>query len=325
MQRIIRKYWTMLLGITWMLSSAGCNEDNGPEPYFTNHPLPVSQEELCVLAIGNSYTIDGTAYLDEVLKGAEADRSSLCVYVVTEGNTSLQYWSQKLESGDTVTAHRVAGFRKVAVTRGSLKDILDQQWDVVVFQQVSTLSTNYKSYNPYLRKLITGVRNHCKNPVVSLAWQLIPAAPKDYIAGDLSSSDKRWEQIAEATRHMSQMDGIDIIIPTGTAIQLARHSSLENTMDLTRDNIHLCYGVGRYIAACTWAQTLFASLYNFNITDCSTTHALTPTESNEQYEGFVPTSSIAVTQENKDTCLNCVSEACKHPYSLKRSTSAGTP
>ena len=43
-------------------------------------------------------------------------------------------------------------------------------------------------------------------------------------------------------------------IPTGTAIQNLRTSSLGN--DITRDDTHLTYGIGRYTAALTWALYL---------------------------------------------------------------------
>ena len=47
-------------------------------------------------------------------------------------------------------------------------------------------------------------------------------------------------------------DDIAGFIPTGTAIQNLRTSSLGN--DITRDDTHLTYGIGRYTAALTWAK-----------------------------------------------------------------------
>lgn len=319
---MFRRILSLLFVVACLAVSVSCDSQDTTVPYFQNHPLPTLRGALRVLAIGNSFTIDGTAYLDDVCKGMGIDRSTFCVYVLTEGYSSLEYWSDKLRSGDVLTISRVAGFKEASVTTGTMADILSQEWDVVVLQQVSRLSVNYKSYNPHLRNLIDGVRRYCSNAEVALAWQLVHAAPKHYTEGDLASGDKRWQQIAEATQRMVGADGIDIIIPTGTAIQLARHGSLANASDLTRDNIHLCYGAGRYVAACVWAQSLFASVYERDVASCTALHEITQVERDDSHAEFLPSSSIAVTADNQEECLRCAIEACRHPYSLGLPTTA---
>ena len=62
-------------------------------------------------------------------------------------------------------------------------------------------------------------------------------------------------------------DGIDIVIPTGTAIQNARNTSLIGNTggELTRDGAHMAFGVGRYIVAATWFQSLLAPIFGVSI------------------------------------------------------------
>ena len=55
-------------------------EDEPIIPYFDNAPLPIGKENLRILAIGNSYTLDGTAYLQELLDNLGLDRSRYCVW-----------------------------------------------------------------------------------------------------------------------------------------------------------------------------------------------------------------------------------------------------
>lgn len=50
-------------------------------------------------------------------------------------------------------------------------------------------------------------------------------------------------------------EGLDLIVPCGTAIQLARKSFIGDNMN--RDGYHLNLVYGRYTAACTWFEALF--------------------------------------------------------------------
>ena len=70
-----------------------------------------------------------------------------------------------------------------------------------------------------------------------------------------------YKDIAKLTRdQISKTEGLDIISPTGTAIQNARTASLGT---LTRDNYHLSLSTGRYTAGLTF----FMALTNIDIKD----------------------------------------------------------
>ena len=58
-----------------------------------------------------------------------------------------------------------------------------------------------------------------------------------------------------AVKKVSKDTGIKMVIPSGTAVQNARTTSLKDTM--TRDGYHLHKVYGRYVAACTWFETVF--------------------------------------------------------------------
>ena len=51
-------------------------------PYFQNCSLPDSVDTLRILAIGNSYTEDGTAYIQEIMDGLDVNPNKYCVYSV---------------------------------------------------------------------------------------------------------------------------------------------------------------------------------------------------------------------------------------------------
>ncbi len=324
----------LLTGLT------ACSEDEWKGvsrdiPFFHNTPLPHQTDSLRILAIGNSYTTDGTAYIGAMARSLGIDSTSYSLYTLTRGGASLKFWSGMLRDTTTFSLIKVAGTEgatgiKVTGTegatgsksirkRGSLRELLAQHWDIVVLQQFSHEATDYQAYNPYLRLLIEAVRTEGRNPQVCLAWQLVHAYGNGYEGNNGLMGDQRWERIASATSLMSQREGIDVIIPTGTAIQIARHSPLQNAYDLTRDQVHLGYGVGRYIAAATWLQSLFGPIYGIDVTHCTATHRINAYERADTTAGFISASSVEVTEENRHTCLECAKEACLHPFSLRAS------
>lgn len=322
----MRKY---LLWITLALLTAltACSEDEWKGvsrdiPFFHNTPLPDHADSLRILAIGNSYTTDGTAYIASMARDLGIDSTSYSLYTLTRGGASLKFWSGMLRDTATFSLTKVAGTEagtgsKAIRTTGKLRELLSQHWDIVVLQQFSHEATDYQSYNPYLRILIEAVRTEGRNPQVSIAWQLVHAYGTGYEGNNGLVGDQRWEGIASVTSQMSQREGVDIIIPTGTAIQIARHTELQNEYDLTRDYVHLCYGVGRYIAAATWLQALFAPIYGIDVTHCTATHHLNAYELTDTAAGFIPASSVEVTEQNRSRCLECAREACRHPFSLR--------
>ena len=73
-----------------------------------------------------------------------------------------------------------------------------------------------------------------------------------------------YEYIMKSNERLVDTTPIDIIIPTGTAIQNLR-SLKQNDNDYTRDGFHLDYKMGRYTAACTWVQALIAPAFDTSI------------------------------------------------------------
>lgn len=301
-----------------------CEEDTLNVIYpLTPYPLPVPADTsvtLCdtlrILAIGNSYSADGTAYISEILDNAGVDSTKYCVYLLTRGNTDLKYWSEELSSGEKHLLYRTAGDLRMPILRSTVDSLLMQNWDVVVLQQFSVYATDYSTFNPYLGQLVKAVKTHCTNPQVSLAWQLIHAyGQRSSLNGKLFGDD-RWTSIAFLSQLVMHNDSINMLIPTGTAIQIARHTSLQTPYDLTRDNSHLAYGVGRYIAACTWVQTFFVPVYQFSLLDVTANHSLLEIELNDGEQGFIEGSSVPVTEENRGMCQRCAIKACRDPFDI---------
>ena len=102
---------------------------------------------------------------------------------------------------------------------------------------------------------------------------------------------KLYETIAAVMKHtVVPTEGIDIVSPTGTAIQNARTALTE---DVTRDGYHLSLHVGRYIAGLTF----FAAL------------------TGEPVEA-VSWAPEGVDEQTAAVCRAAASAALKHPFSV---------
>lgn len=271
---------------------------------------------LRVLAVGNSYTYDGTAYIQEIMNETGVNDDDYCVYVMTDAGASLNDWNNCYMNGTVRPMSLVAGRCRMPVSMGTMEDIFAQEWDVIVFQQVSTNADDYFSYLPALKKLTDAARRHCTNKQMVFAWHLVHSYANCY-EWNFSKGKERWERISLAAQCVMAYDGIDLIIPMGTAIQNARETSLNTEHDLTRDGTHLAFGVGRYVAACAWVQALFAPAFGFSVIGNTSTHNIWPSEASEEEMYKYSDSYVPVTDENRELCQQCAYFACLSPYKLR--------
>ena len=284
-------------------------------PYFINNPLPQNTNQLRVLAIGNSYTEDATAYMQELMDGVGIPRDKYCIYMVYCSASSLEVWANKLNNNSVENMVLRAGNLLMPYTTATLSQLLSLDWDVIVLQQVSYLATSYESLNPHLHELIDGIRRLCPNRRVTLAWNMVHAYSDDYSGNSGLQGMNRWRAISNVTWKMRRLDGIDLIIPTGTAIQNARFTSLNNLTGLTRDHTHLCFGAGRQIAALTWIGSLISPVFSKNLREFTTIHTLLPWEiTGEGVADFVAGSTVEVTKENNPICIGCAYYATQSPF-----------
>lgn len=270
------------------------------------HNLPSGH--LKVLAIGNSFVDGPMAYFDAIVRASGIDRDQLCVYSAVKSSASLEYWATTCENGDSVSISRRSGAITMPTTRAPLKELLEQDWDVVTVQQVSTLSQKPNSLSPYLSYLVNQIRKHCPNKDVVIAWQQVWS--KWYEDTGMEKSLQDWENINSVVR-ITPGYGVDMIIPTGTAIQNARATELNTPHGLTRDGGHLAYGVGRYVAACTWFEALLAPVFGVSVVGNTAVHAITEAEQeNSVYE------AVSVTDENRTLCQQCAAAAVNSPFEV---------
>ena len=218
-------------------------------------------DSVRVVAVGNSFTEDATEhYLYELLSEAGIDAVVGNCYI--GGCTLQRHWENESSSDSTLKYSnrytKITSEGKERTYNLSIKDILeDEPWDYVVFQQGKGLYGIESSHRPYLDSLLNYTASILGD--YTSAYQMNWAFPQnssDTVRFAIYDCDqkKMYEQCRDCALSLQKDPGVDLIIPTGTAIQLGRETRLGDTFN--RDWGHLSYLSGRYTASCTWFEAI---------------------------------------------------------------------
>ncbi len=275
-------------------------EGSEKEDFFEGYKgrLNFEGDTLRVLILGNSFSGDATAYLKEVADGAELDRNRFCVYNGMISGGGLAEWLETLESGTERSIYRMAGAIKMNVA-GPLKDVLNQPWDVCVILQNSDASYKWYGFENNLPKLIEAIRSNCPNPQLQLAYML----PWTHTA---KATETEWKGNISCAKKIASDYGVKVL-PVGTAVQNARNQGLDNGMYLTRDNWHMCNGVGKFVATCALYEGLLSTFAKRSILDNPVIYELTPEEADAR-------GAMAVDSSNERICKQCAFWAAEKPF-----------
>ena len=235
---------------------------------FVVGPIPASGQEnafpqekiIRILAVGNSFSDDGVEYLDEL---AQAAGIRLIIGNLYIGGCSLErHWNNIQGELPAYDYRKNEEGIQTNRPKTSLQEALqDEPWDYITVQQVSQLSGIYESYYPYLPAILHYLKTHAPNPNVRFAIHQVWAYAGDsdhpgFVHYDRDQS-LMYRRIVETVRKIARKEHIRLTIPSGTAIQTGRNLMGDR---MNRDGFHLGYGLGRYLAACTWYETLLGSV-----------------------------------------------------------------
>ena len=280
-------------------------DDNYEDVYYDIEEIDIhyDSDSLRVLVLGNSFSYDGTAYLEELSRSTNIDANRFCVYHGFIGSGGIKEWADVIRSDDSIRLNRMAGNIEM-LSSAPMKEIVRQEWEVCVILQGSHQSYKWDSFENYTDQLISQVKSLCPNHKIKIAyampWSHTPANTPTELPGNIKCA---WRLLQEKK--------VDFIIPVGIAIQNAREASLDNGKYLTRDDWHICYGVGRYVAACTWYEAVLEPFFHLSILGSDAIHQLTLEEEND------PT-SIPVTAENRTLCQRCAYYAVENLLNVTR-------
>ncbi len=241
---------------------------SGTVGYLCNLPLPYMPTKLDILFIGNSFSIDTSAELPSILNSLGIN--TVNVYVLYKGACSMkEHYEYFLNDKPVYELYlfNSRGETKLQKSINIREAMRRYPYDIVVFQQYSLQSGDYTTYEPYLSYIIQGYKMTTISPRTTFAfnetWAYSSKKVKNY-----ASPLKMWESICQSVQKMKQASGIDLIIPCGTAVQNARSvEALATANELTRDGQHLDLHMGRYLAACTFFESIIGPCLSRSIRD----------------------------------------------------------
>ncbi|MBR1927935.1 MAG: DUF4886 domain-containing protein [Bacteroidales bacterium] len=235
-----------------------------------NFPLPQNPDTLRILAVGNSFSDDGTEYIPGLLEAAGIHNVVIARLYI--GGCSLERHCREYEEGANDYIYYKSTDNKwetVSKNATILDGLRDEPWDIVTIQEVSNNSGTYETYQRWAPKLISIIRKEVTNPQASIVWHMTWAYASNSDHGAFKLYDKNqkvmYDSIVSCVTRTREDFNIPVIIPSGEAIQIARGTRLNNenrvpatskVYQLTRDGFHLTRQHGRYIAACAWFETL---------------------------------------------------------------------
>lgn len=256
------------------------------------------KDTLRILAIGNSFSQDSVEqYLWELF-----DAAGIPVVI---GNMYIGGCTLERHFRNTVTGKADYAYRKIVdgvktnKENTPLKEALsDEPWDYVSFQQASGVSGEYETFEPYLQALIAYVRRRVP-ATAQFMWHQTWAYAADATHKEFPRYDrdqmKMYKAIVKASKLVMKNHNLPIIIPSGSAIQNARASSMGDVFN--RDGYHLELTHGRYTAACTWFETI----------------------SGESVVGN-PYHPDTITKQTAEICQKAAHAACRSPYRAKKAS-----
>lgn len=221
---------------------------------FTN----LSAKQIKLLTIGNSFSEDAVEnYLAELV---EANGDTIIIGNMYIGGCSLErHYSNMKTNSDDYSYRKIVNGKKTTTADFTLSEAIEnEKWDYVSFQQVSQNSGIYDTYFPYIDSLIVFARKQTKNPhlkiILHSTWAYAQNSSHSGFANYGKDQIIMFRSIVGTTKRVGEKIGATMIIPSGTAIQNARTSSLGDSF--CRDGYHLELTYGRYTAACVWFEKL---------------------------------------------------------------------
>lgn len=213
-----------------------------------------------ILAIGNSFSQDA---LEHYLYGlAKAGDHKIIIGNLYIGGAELAlHWTNASENKNAYS-YRKIGLNGEKVTRPETSiafALADENWDYISFQQASPLSGLYDTYTVPLPALINYVKEKVKNPqtkyVLHQTWAYATTTKHKGFVNYERSQNNMYKAIAKTTKKVSKENKMDLLVPSGTAVQNARTSFVGDSLNVA-DGYHLAV-MGRYAASCTWYEKLF--------------------------------------------------------------------
>ena len=220
------------------------------------------RKELKILSIGNSFAMDTMEHLPNIALSLGVKRIKFA-YLYIGGCSINRHWSNAKNDAPAYKYYTNdgTGWTIPEVFDTKISDaVKSERWDFISIQHGTGDGSKYTSAESYsnLPLLVEYIKNIAPDGTkiaFNMAWVGSPENDHHEIVSYNGNTHLMYENLVKLTYDVvGYVKGIDVISPTGTAIENARATILSNL--LLRDGFHLSYGIGRYIAALTFFKSL---------------------------------------------------------------------
>ncbi|MBQ3507192.1 MAG: DUF4886 domain-containing protein [Clostridia bacterium] len=216
------------------------------------------EKSIKILAIGNSFSVDGMEYLWHVLRAGGVEQVILGNLAIGGCPVELHADHVASDAPAYLYGKNTDGVWNWSEAQTFSHGLLDEEWDIITIQQASHDSGLPETYARQ-REIIDYVNRNKRNPATTLYWHMTWAYQGDSNHWAFPRYDRdqtaMYHAILNAVKVQILTNSAYVgVIPSGVAIQNLRATPVGDTV--TRDGFHLSESHGRYAAALTWAQTL---------------------------------------------------------------------
>ncbi len=213
---------------------------------------------LKILAIGNSYTYNATAFMPYLFNALNKD--SVCLAMLTRAGCTLdRHWtnhSQNLEKYTLVYSDRGEWMQSLVKTIDDAVFMLD--WDIITLQQDSRNSGFYSTYQPYLNDLVNFFRSAVPN--ADIVWHLTWSYPPNSLYEEFWRYDYDWKKMYDAIIDAGSQasEYCDYNINSATLVKEMRETFQEVTDGFSSDGTHVTDDTAQYAISSLWYEMLVA-------------------------------------------------------------------
>lgn len=219
----------------------------------------MENKSINILSIGNSFGQDTMRHLDNIAKSAGIEDFKFANLYI--GGCSIKRHHFNIANDIHLYEYQVNTGDGWSVTPGySIRQAINEtEWDIISIQHGTGDNSRYTSPESYemLSPLVKEVKKIAKEKTkiaFNMAWVAEPDSTHHEITSYNGNQSLMYQNLTKLTKELiSTNPEIDVVSPTGTAIQNARTATDKL---LTRDGFHLSYSFGRYIAGLTFMGAL---------------------------------------------------------------------
>lgn len=204
-----------------------------------------------ILAIGNSFSQDATRYLHQIAKCDDFDLTVVNLYI---GGCSLYTHFVNIQKDAKAYSMEFNG-QSTGFFVSIKEALLSREWDYVTLQQVSSQSTHYEKYKPYLEELSAYVKKYAPKAkqVIHQTWAYEQDSDLLCKNQGYKRHEDMFKDIESAYKSAARDINAEFIIPSGELFQKLISAGISK---IHRDTFHATLGLGRYALGLLWYRML---------------------------------------------------------------------